>query len=60
MVSSFDSFNLSFKNPVNLVILSKKQNERCGRDDRVPDNNNYSTDILPFVLKAAALLHGIF
>jgi hypothetical protein len=48
MVSSFDSFNLSFKNPANPVILSKKTPKNAVETTAFPITINYSTDILLF------------
>jgi hypothetical protein len=46
MFSSFDSFNLLFKNPVNPVILSKNKTKDAVEMTAFPITINYSTDIL--------------
>jgi hypothetical protein len=46
MVSSFNSFNLSFKNPVNPVILSKNKTKDTVETAAFLKTINYFTDIL--------------
>jgi hypothetical protein len=49
MVSSFDSFNLLFKNPVNPVILSKNKTKDAVETAAFPKTINYSADILQII-----------